>query len=102
MPIRKLIASPEDWDGDTGVIQVTVKKKMLTHYPFQTPPNIRLGPLLKQNTLKDLEEAVSNVVCKALHGMHYDWPNYKRNTSESHVKLKLNICGASASAVGTE
>ncbi|KAK4820512.1 hypothetical protein QYF61_000091 [Mycteria americana] len=25
--------------------------------------------------------------------MHYSWQNYKRNTAESQVKLKLNTCG---------
>ncbi|KAK4828030.1 hypothetical protein QYF61_022807 [Mycteria americana] len=75
-----------------GVILMTIKKETLTPCPFRTPLNIRLGPSLKQNTLKDLGEVVSNILCKALNGMHYNWQNYKRNTAESQVILKLNNC----------
>lgn len=77
-------------------------RQMLTPCPFQTTLNIRLGPPLKQNILKDLREVVCVTQRKALDGMHYGWQTYKRNTAESKVKLKLNICIMSVSAEVTE
>lgn len=64
--------------------------------------NMRLDPSLQQSTLRDLGVVLSDILHKPFPGIHCNQQTYKRNTADSQVKRKLNICGVPAGAAATE